>query len=1810
MVDSSRRDKDDAHVRISARILEALRLVIEGLQLVPLILLNTGNKLPYCDHVDLFDPDCIFVLVTNPLLLLAETTTEGAHGRTGSVYMVLSLVLAVLVFASAGSGILVAQTFRSRQINLAAPIFVIKFFCIVLATTYYTSLTVTLMMCFSCATLESVIGPDFLCNSYLHIFAQAASLLALILLLAMSIVVALLYNKFDQFSQSQSAAAHGRVEVWVVIMKTVVAANRITLDSYEGHEDLETWTRYCSVANFILLALVAVLTAVQSPSYCDFVNKLRVAIFSALAFGALYPLSHNIYLTAALVTLALLIGLSPAGVYRKYYFVRLLERSWSEVYENYDEEYRNLLLSALYSEVERPRGQFAGGAVDNLQRDSISFMRGGDDDQKSHATSTMVNRLQSGYKARLVRKSVYWDTDIELMLRAIRDRWYDFSDKEKEVIRVLVDELFYFLLRGRLSTAQRAFTYAWYALTCRVLFNETFGVYRFIRYANQNSNTFQIDVPYICYYLSKDIETARQATYLMGGLGTRKLTLIDLMTYKKWSVAAKVNHLRALELLVKFWRMSSQHTAQIKPQAKVLHNALVALRTAEGAYMNLLSRFPKAPEALDLYAAFVRNVMLDEKRAEVLLQNDLAESSSQYSSSHHSSSIGRNLLLVGMDRKLERVMSIEQKKMRALHWIKAMTLLALVVFVVMSFVSHHLGMTEQTYVTEKMVELDHHGSLMNSWSETCIHLNKLIIYKDTDHRLHPRARELLLEQDDELHSHAEMISTAVSDISTLAAKDKMADVLSKINKAYLNVTYFRQDGSRASRVMNFNELASKYAFAIRTVADQARRIPDEEPLPDSPEFRFISENCVGPIPDEGFRILLLQLAHVQDAITTAVLVLSLASTAVLVFGLLVCLGTLKLIQARLLEFDRRQENGAPVALQICHELTGVQSRKLRRLYIKSYRKPFGEDADEQGSLGSEATDAKPPAPASAKTSLSLPAKRKKVAAAAEEDQGGGLAGQFDHFFRTEQRSREVAPPEGHPLRDRQPTAKTIATNVTNVTRGESTEQDVPDLPAPAPCGQEVFPSGQEEEEEKERPHEAADLAEPPDRLRDAAVPSHRGAWEQSPRAALEPTFGDLLGLTEGNLKAYQVWVEDMCGPCTVRGRKVNWHLAEVLGLKTDQSDTGEDIEFKLWLRGQVVVEEAAAETQQEAAGGGFFRRATSRASTLQAATAGAEPLEELRRRTRSYTGGDEIEQNIQRLAGSRGHSQSSSARPPRRESSPEDEATDGHRSTSVERPRSDRQRSGGLSCDPVCPDAKMTGVGAGTPFSTPPPAPASPTQRQEQPHLPGGFATKPIPPAAVHRDKVAKPPVVPPRPEEHRHEKYHHSHAPKHQQAAASASKEPPILMGPVCCPKPCRLIMTRLYTYSAACLSALLGRFSRYTTAGWLTILVFFMVRHIIATVLLQEMGSKKVELSEVKELQLHTRQVVALLPDIIYPPYKPRLQWQVDQRREEFQHTLALAKHDFIQLLHGHVDEDHLEAEDAMDRRHPSRRELLYEPGCLLSRDNVHEPHGCTDRQHPYLLSRRLEEGLYEGVVIWMKYAGHVYSMYHDKYAAALGTHRRRLLDPPARRLSTEFSTPPRGFPLPQSLVNATMSALQPLLRRFKVSRRRTRPARRGTRSRRTRRQLMADPFAQNPFDPSEFADEINLMFHRTIESLPEDVTFTHPPEFWFLTQALSFDLRDGLFSLEETILEEARDDVKANDQLSWVLAGVAIALIMAGMALVEVLTRSMMTQVKNACAVLKTIPIDSQKAVLAKVFADYSDVESEEDADEDADEDPFSR
>jgi len=185
----------------------------------------------------------------------------------------------------------------------------------------------------------------------------------------------------------------------------------------------------------------------------------------------------------------------------------------------------------------------------------------GENEQPKTAMEIVSERMSS-YRLTRLRSSVIWETDLELVLRIFRDEWFLYSSKEKPMARAVMTETILAILQ---STNFSGYTYMWLALVNRYFFDETFLCYKYIKLSHSQTSKWHLDINYILYQLQKDIETARQMEFL--GAGGKKTNLIDIMTYQKWSRAAKLNHMQALKKMSRFWRALAAEgkTATAKP---------------------------------------------------------------------------------------------------------------------------------------------------------------------------------------------------------------------------------------------------------------------------------------------------------------------------------------------------------------------------------------------------------------------------------------------------------------------------------------------------------------------------------------------------------------------------------------------------------------------------------------------------------------------------------------------------------------------------------------------------------------------------------------------------------------------------------------------------------------------------------------------------------------------------------------------------------------------------------------------------------------------------------------------------------------------------------------------------------------------------------------------------------------------------------------------------------------------------------------------------------------------------------------------
>ncbi|CEM03640.1 unnamed protein product [Vitrella brassicaformis CCMP3155] len=701
VMDSSRKEATGDAIKMTARILNTFKAIVEFLQIVPMVLLNCGRVLNCRDYTLMSSAECIVVLVSSPFRFAAGDETFRYFSVVGG--------LALLMLMALGCVLLVAQTFRQREVHLIWPLVLLRGFVRIFVTTFYVSTIYLMMTTFSCPLLNYRIlnleTTDLKqCYGYMHIAIMALSGISLMWLVPFAFFTALLYNKFDQFSLDPSCAAHGRVEALFLIVKTQVVACRVAVGCSPAPETL----RFVIALNAVSLSAVFAYSVLQAPFFSNLGNRLRggfLAILLALTLSA-YSFGEGDLDVPSMwaISLAAFGFGTYVSLMRKHALNAAVRQTCRQMTDSLTTEMRMTVHQMIEEEDEEespmsPHTPHATGAVTPKvspgKRDSI--LSDVDVNMQMEVAKSKREFKSSSYfsSAKGLAKLLVFDCDIELLFRGVGDEWHEMSDSEKTVAGFVLETVFYYLSLNA-ESSRKALLYVWYASSLNMLLKNAYSSFKYVRLAHETASPFTLDVQYLCYCLQKDIENTRQLSYL--GTKRKAGNLIDLVTYKKWANTAKQNHEKALHELMSFFKALHQSdksgtaiTAQnCKRELTKLSSALVAVRNAQNAYTTLMNRFPRSPEALESCSAFLYQVYGETRYTDMLDVGDSGRSAAGGGADTHSegssvsgvgSAIGKagagGPLGMQASIKAHVITSVDREKRRGLLWITVANVIGL-----------------------------------------------------------------------------------------------------------------------------------------------------------------------------------------------------------------------------------------------------------------------------------------------------------------------------------------------------------------------------------------------------------------------------------------------------------------------------------------------------------------------------------------------------------------------------------------------------------------------------------------------------------------------------------------------------------------------------------------------------------------------------------------------------------------------------------------------------------------------------------------------------------------------------------------------------------------------------------------------------------------------------------------------------------------------------------------------------------------------------------------------------------------------------
>ncbi|CEL99485.1 unnamed protein product [Vitrella brassicaformis CCMP3155] len=1742
VLDSARETADDATFRLTHVFFNVLALVVDAGQLIPLLTSPTDARVFKCRQFDLFNVKCLFMLITSPF--------EALAGNNKIQYTIVVVLLNLVMVVALVNGIIVAHTFRTRQVNLITPIVIIRGFVRILVTVFFTSAVALLASTGSCGYVRENVR-DFNCFGPEHTVVFIWSMLSLVWMIPFALAVALLYNKFVPFVYDQSAAAHGRNEVLFMATKVLVNINFIIC------RNATDYCRYGTVINFLCLSAVAIGSLMQAPFHVGYTNRIRLGSLFFLVLFSLDPfiptLGGNRSLMFGMCALFAIFGYSISQVRKNQYQEKLISEM-HEAHNHYSETYLSILTTIINPALADTIPKFAqqatsqdvrrgggGGTsprskkkikkkqarttaeeakpdpspmalVPVRQDDALAAGAGserGAADEYQKLEEQIQHKLASRHFVNSVSERLLFETDIELILRYFRDNWSNFSQQERDVAHMVMLETFIVMLQ---RSHYKAFALIWYALVSKEYFGETVSIYGYIKKAHETAGKCQLDIKYLCFFLEKEIEATRQSQS-MGG--DTKMNLVELMTYRKWRQAAKINHIKALQSLSRFWKVMS--ASDMSPagrskgttnEMKILITGLRAVRAADAAYNTLIAKYPKNPSNWLLYTMFVKVALMDRARAAQMLQEKKHgdDYRGDAASSSHASGEGGTSTYVS--HREEVTCNLEQRKLSGLNVLHLVSLLGCVFLLVMAGITHWVSETRMEYTYRKLQDLDHNSVMLNLWTEVCIQLNLVTIYQAANHDKYPSAYGKLLEADLILARKAEEIATSSNRIANFAQKEGMDDILLKYQEPNLRIRFFRSDQSRYHRELSFQEMVSEYVSACRKVVHDLET--EGRVSLESPDLRFVSEQCAGEPTAELLTIMRMQVDHAQDALQTSINVLGACNAFIMFVSVATLVFSIYIISRGLGEYDRWAS--LPVVMQIAHTLTAIERRKLRKEFRRAAKEPAlqaGEDdlaevleewikRDSVSRRRSTLMDAdKLPQP-----SESAPPPPQPLQQPPPPADDGSAPPQYP------------SPNSSPPLPVCQ---EKITRRVTGFPRGpaeaeEGEEADEKDTENQGDVKEE--PQGervqQEEPEHAERQEDLSrrqslDRATVMKAIRRASVThmslsDKRQSAADSPQIVVSPPLAASLSARFASFPDSASHEEVEEGVVTARIRdspqmnsgteklkkKVSFHGdSPRKGLMCPPVGTiGGDMPLDFFPQDDIGA--MALPVCQSSSGTSSHCILSSRqdVSPTNVGNNDVAPDDH-----KGREGGEARSPEIT-------HEAILPLEPPTDTVTPGASVMDAD-NRDAEPPEVPRaalrlpiERAGGVAAirkglfnlarakpteavEPVpAKDEKKGAADAGTPGSR---GSMSPGRKALQ------YAK------AVYRNSIE---TVSELVEE------------AHRMSEELRAK-PGWGRAFDCVTTSCRIVW-----------SSVAGKVSKWISLIWLGMLTWVIVRLILTLDMMSSLSDRKHIVSELKALQFHIREVAVLAPDVVE---RDRFPWRTlistsgpDGAREQFWYNLHVADEEFGELVHG---ESTKKAGGGGIGGTSSSRKIMYEPHCFVDES-------CDNRTHPFPGSIDLEHGLYEGVLVWMRRA---YDFHHT-YDHIHGT-TRRLRQADRHRRSLRGGTAHR--------VNGSSSTAF--------------------------RQLYGRDF-------SELFQE---------DDMPLTIDLERPLWFWFLTNAVEYDLTAGLLQLEKTFLEDTEDELALDKSLLWALTAVAFAIIAICVAIFHVVFNNMRKQVRYAVTFLWTLP-----------------------------------
>mmetsp|Transcript_46136 Transcript_46136/g.114744 ORF Transcript_46136/g.114744 Transcript_46136/m.114744 type:complete len:827 (-) Transcript_46136:1603-4083(-) len=386
---------------------------------------------------------------------------------------------------------------------------------------------------------------------------------------------------------------------------------------------------------------------------------------------------------------------------------------------------------------------------------------------------------------------------------------------------------------------------------------------------------------------------------------------------------------------------------------------------------------------------------------------------------------------------------------------------------------------------------------------------------------------------------------------------------------------------------------------------------------------------------------------------------------------------------------------------------------------------------------------------------------------------------------------------------------------------------------------------------------------------------------------------------------------------------------------------------------------------------------------------------------------------------------------------------------------------------------------------------------------------------------------------------------------------------------------------------TTLFGRLSKLMLIFWGAILAYSIFTYTFMAYMMERVDNLTDEVVQaaVGEYRFRHGQIATIhLVEPTLWPWRETLSDASPTFPEYFGRQLGLGAEELMNLLYQKSSAN----AKPVDRRFEDRKKLLYYPGCLLR-----PPEGtCENKTNPYPFSEKMLNGFYPSLVAWFEEA----ERFFTNWVFGIGT-------PPAyymvpfyndvspywrRQLSDDPGDVPATATDAHKRMEAALKRMNRLMDELRSSRNRS-----STEG--------SSPDEDEPFGRELQANGTNGTTPAPPPPPPVGperlVRPWLPPDYWWLYNALRYDLGNAFETMEELFIEEADSDLKDHETKLWILGAVDWAvLILAVMFLHYLLFEWFKKDVVDTVAILRVLPEDDiQQQKLFELF--NIDLENEE-------------